>query len=87
MTAAARGRGTSPEVRHGERLPAVDAADRVRLFAREDAAGHRFWYPPGGGREPGEDWEATPRRERREETGLEAVAVTPPPRPSRLGSG
>ena len=43
-----------PVVRPGVRVLVIDDVDRVLLFASIDDAGQRFWYPPGGGSEPGE---------------------------------
>ena len=57
----------------GARVLVIDAADRVLLFTSEDDAGRSFWYPPGGGSDPGETAEDTAQRELREETGLRDV--------------
>ena len=66
---AARG-GSEPLVRPGVRVLLIDTDERVLLFASTADDGSRFWFPPGGGSEPGETPEATARRELREETGL-----------------
>ena len=73
-TTAARGE-TEPVIRPGVRVVVIDAADRVLLFGSTADDGHRFWYPPGGGSEPGESVEETARRELREETGLIDIAL------------
>lgn len=62
-------------VRPGVRVVVVDDAERVLLFASTGEDGRRFWYPPGGGSEPGERIEETARRELREETGLTDVVL------------
>ena len=64
-------------VRPSVRVLVIDATERVLLFASEDDAGRRFWYPPGGGSEPGETAAETARREPREETGLTDFALGP----------
>jgi 8-oxo-dGTP pyrophosphatase MutT (NUDIX family) len=44
----------------------------------EDPASHRqVWFTPGGGAIPGESFEATLRRELREETGINAFEIGP----------
>ncbi len=63
------------QVRPGVRVLVIDAADRVLLFASNDDDGRPFWYPPGGGSEPGETAEETARREPWEETGLTDVEL------------
>ena len=62
-------------VRPGVRVVVVDDTERVLLFASTGDDGRRFWYPPGGGSEPGERPEETARRELREETGLTNVVL------------
>ncbi len=61
---------TEPVVRPGVRVVLIDADERVLLFAGTADDGSRFWFPPGGGIEPGETPEESARREVREETGL-----------------
>ena len=68
---------TAVVVRPGVRVLIVDTADRILLFASKEVDGRLFWYPPGGGSEPGETAEETARREIREETGLDDVALGP----------
>ena len=47
-------------------------------FARHPKPGAEWcWMTPGGGREPGESWEATAHRELWEETGLASVTLGP----------
>ena len=60
-----------PVVRPTARVLLLDDADRVLMFCGNDPAdpGSRFWYPPGGGIEPGETPEVAARREVLEETG------------------
>jgi 8-oxo-dGTP pyrophosphatase MutT (NUDIX family) len=67
--------GDAVRVRPGARVLVLDGADRVLLFASVDDDGRRFWYPPGGGSEPGETAEETARRELWEETGLRDVEL------------
>lgn len=66
----------TPVLRPSARVLIIDDNGRTLLFASEDEAGRTFWYPPGGGSEPGESAEETARREVREETGLRDVRLT-----------
>ena len=60
--------------RPSSRLLIVDGQGRVLLFKfahrQGPLAGREFWATPGGGLDPGEDYEAAARRELLEETGL-----------------
>jgi len=58
------------QIRPGARVLLIDSDGRVLLFASGDAEGRTFWYPPGGGSEPGVGAEETAKRELLEETGL-----------------
>ncbi|MFK3980234.1 NUDIX hydrolase [Micromonospora sp. NPDC050397] len=62
--------------RQAARVLLLDAADRVLLFHGWDPArpGHRYWFTPGGGLDPGESSAHGAARELAEETGLR---VTP----------
>jgi 8-oxo-dGTP pyrophosphatase MutT (NUDIX family) len=55
-------------IREAVRVLLVTLDERVLLFAAQDA--DRFWFPPGGGLESGEDARAAARREVAEETGF-----------------
>lgn len=65
----------APVVRPGVRVVVIDTDERVLLFASTANDGSRFWFPPGGGSEPGETPEETARRELYEETGLADIEV------------
>ncbi|MFD6162430.1 NUDIX hydrolase [Nocardia sp. NPDC060256] len=57
------------------RLLLVDDKDRLLLFvSHDDSDGHRYWYPIGGGIEPGESLAETAARE---ETGLSEFRLGP----------
>ncbi|MCZ7439210.1 NUDIX hydrolase [Micromonospora sp. WMMC241] len=58
--------------RRAARVLLVDADDRVLLFHGSDPArpGHRYWFTPGGGLDPGETPAECAARELTEETGL-----------------
>lgn len=58
--------------RRAARVLLVDRADRVLMFRGADPArpGHRYWFTPGGGLDPGESPVAGAARELAEETGL-----------------
>ncbi|GAB4197312.1 MAG: hypothetical protein OHK0022_15580 [Roseiflexaceae bacterium] len=62
-------------LRPGVRVLVIDSANRVLLFRSQDEAGRPFWFPPGGGSEPGETAEETAQRELWEETGLRDVVL------------
>lgn len=68
-----------PMVRPTARVLLLDHLDRVLLFHGLDPAepGVRFWFPPGGGMEPGESAEQAALRELQEETGLRDIELGP----------
>ena len=68
-----------PSVRPTVRVLMLDNQDRVLLFRGQDPhqPNTRFWFPAGGGIEPGESVEDAARREVREETGLAKFELGP----------
>jgi 8-oxo-dGTP pyrophosphatase MutT (NUDIX family) len=65
-------------LRHAVRVLLIDEAGRVLLArAVRPETGGEFWFPPGGGVEPGEDVVAAAAREVAEETGLASLALGP----------
>jgi 8-oxo-dGTP pyrophosphatase MutT (NUDIX family) len=56
-------------IRHAVRVLLVSADERVLLMAAQEDR-ERFWFPPGGGLEDGEDARAAAVREVLEETGF-----------------
>ncbi|GAB3082406.1 NUDIX hydrolase [Micromonospora schwarzwaldensis] len=58
--------------RRAARVLLIDADDRVLLFEGSDPGrpGHRYWFTPGGGLDPGETPAQGAARELAEETGL-----------------
>lgn len=71
--------GRSAVERLTARVLLVDDHDRALLFASvSEDDGATFWYPPGGGLEPGETYEQAGIREVQEETGLTLPALPPP---------
>ena len=63
-------------IRSSVRALVLDPLDRV-LLVRFEFPEVTVWATPGGGQEPGEDDEATLRRELDEEAGLEQVDIGP----------
>lgn len=74
----AQGDPDDPIPRPSARIILLDAADRLLLFrsAQVDReTGRPFWFPAGGGVEPGESYEDAARRELFEETGITDAPV------------
>jgi 8-oxo-dGTP pyrophosphatase MutT (NUDIX family) len=69
---------TELPVRHAGRVIALDPDGRVLLFRYDDGPPNgRHWNTPGGGLEPGEDYQDGAQRELLEETGWADVSVLP----------
>lgn len=66
-----------PRIRHAVRVLLLDESDRVLLVRAVDPDGGPFWFPTGGGLEPGEDARAAAVREVEEETGLRGLRLGP----------
>ena len=77
MTAHADGRDLDGlRIRRAVRAAVLDPDDRI-LLVRFEFPARTVWATPGGGQEPGEDDEATLRRELDEELGLSLPALGP----------
>ena len=63
-------------IRSSARALVVDPSERV-LLVRFEFPGVTVWATPGGGQEPGEDDEATLRRELDEELGVTGAEIGP----------
>lgn len=63
-------------IRYSVRALVLDPADRV-LLVRFEFPTVTVWATPGGGQEPGEDDDATLRRELDEELGLASIEIGP----------
>jgi 8-oxo-dGTP pyrophosphatase MutT (NUDIX family) len=73
--------GASRKSRRAAKVIVVDQHGAVLLFRGRDPArpgAGTWWFPPGGGVEPGENDEAAALRELREETGLILETVGSP---------
>ncbi|MFE9690466.1 NUDIX hydrolase [Micromonospora sp. NPDC005806] len=68
---------TAYHPRRAARVLLVDAGGRVLLFEGSDPArpGHRYWFTPGGGLDPGETPAEGAARELAEETGLRLAST------------
>jgi len=71
--------GTDPTIRPTARVLMLDELDQVLLFrgTNPSSPGIRFWFPTGGGIEPGETPEEAAHREIFEETGLADFELGP----------
>jgi 8-oxo-dGTP pyrophosphatase MutT (NUDIX family) len=65
-----------PRLRHSVRVLLLDQDDRLLLFRAQDPISDApFWFPSGGGIQPGEDAQTAAVREVAEERGLVGVAL------------
>lgn len=71
--------GNKPVIRPTARVLLLDDLDRVLLFRGRDPTNPniRFWFPTGGGIEPGETAAEAARREVQEETGFANLVLGP----------
>lgn len=67
--------------RRAGRVLLLDRADRLLLMQGHDSTDPSqgtWWFTPGGGLEPGEDWAAAALRELAEETGIRLPGLADP---------